>query len=81
MYRKSIFLGLVTSVALFSCRPVLAETLQESVSMALAAHPSVEAALAGKDIAKENKKEARSGLFPTVSAGASVGRILSLIHI
>lgn len=77
MYKKIMFLGLLTSVTLWPMGSVSAETLQQSVTQALAAHPSVEAALASKEIAVQDKREARSDLFPTVSAGTSIGRIYS----
>ena len=77
MYRKLTRFGFVTSMALCLIRPAFAETLQQSVMQALSAHPSVEAALANKEIAIQDKKEVRSNLFPVVSAGTSVGRIYS----
>lgn len=75
MYKKIVFFGFVVSTALCLSKPVVAETLQESIRQALAAHPSVAAALASKDVAVANKKEARSDLFPVISAGTTVGRI------
>ena len=66
---------LMASTALLPIRPVSAETLRQSVDQALIAHPSVEAALAGKVVAKENKKEARSGLFPQLSTSLTAGRM------
>ena len=65
----------MASTMLWSCRSAFSETLQESVALTLAAHPSIEAALAGKDVARQTKEEARSDLFPIVSAGTSIGRI------
>lgn len=52
-----------------------AETLQEAVGQALNAHPSIEAALQAREIARETKREQRSGYFPEISANASGGRI------
>ncbi len=69
--------GLLSLMVLWPIKPISAETLQQSVMQALAAHPSVEAALANKEIAIQDKKEARSDLFPIISAGTSVGRIHS----
>ncbi len=65
----------MASTALLVIKPVAAETLRQTVDQALAVHPSVEAALAGKVIAKEDRLEARSGLFPELSANLSAGRI------
>ena len=75
MYKRTMLMALLTSAVFVVARPVSAETLKQSVEQALAAHPGVEAALAGKVIAKEDYLEARSGLFPDISANTSGGRI------
>lgn len=73
--KHHVLLALVVSTALATFSPAFAETLQDSVDNALLAHPSVEAALAGKVIAKEDHLEARSGLYPRLSANLTIGRI------
>lgn len=66
---------LLASSAILSISPVCAETIQESISQALATHPSVDVGQAGKFVAEEDRLEARSGLFPTVGTSLSAGRI------
>lgn len=73
MYKKILLLGFMTSTGLGLCHAAKAETLRESVMMALNAHPSVEAAMAKKEIAEQTRKEARSDLFPYVTAGTNFG--------
>lgn len=73
---KSRFLiALMASTAFLVIKPASAETLRQTVDQALSAHPSIEAALAGKVVAKETHLEARSSLFPELTANASTGRI------
>lgn len=61
---------------MFLCvQSVRAETLRESVDKALAAHPSIEAALAQKVVAKEDVKQTQSGLFPEFSTNLTAGRV------
>lgn len=66
---------MLASVSLLAAKTACAETVQETVDQALTAHPSIEAALAQKVIAKEEFTETRSGLFPQVSTNASAGRV------
>ena len=73
--QRSILIALVVSTAILPFRSGVAETIRDSVNQALGAHPSVEAALAGKVIAKEEYKETKSGLYPELSANVSAGRI------
>lgn len=73
--KRSIFIALVVSTAIFPFRVGHAETIRDSVNQALAAHPSVEAALASKVVAKEEYKETKSGLYPELSARLSAGRV------
>lgn len=68
-------IGFMASTALSCAQPAFAETLQETVLKALSAHPSVEVALAGKNVAEQTKQEARSALYPVVSAATSLGGI------
>lgn len=75
MRRCTVLAVLMASAAFFVVGPAIAETLKQSVEQALAAHPSVDVALAGKVIAKEDHHEVRSGLFPDFSASTSGGRI------
>lgn len=73
--KYSLFITLLASTAVISLASARSETLRESVDQAIAAHPSIESALAGREITKEDRLEARSGLFPTISANTSAGRI------
>lgn len=73
--KRHLIITLMASAAILVTNPVLAETLRQTVDQALVAHPSVEAALAAKVVAKEEHLETRSGLFPQLSASASAGRI------
>jgi adhesin transport system outer membrane protein len=77
MIKRSLVITLMASATLLPFRFAVAETLTESVQQALAMHPSVEAAQAGQDIAEQNRREARSNLFPELSANVSAGRIFS----
>ncbi|MCI5059592.1 MAG: TolC family protein [Alphaproteobacteria bacterium] len=79
MKNSSLFMVLMASTVITVAAPVpaRAETLGESIDMAIASHPSVDTALAGKVIAKEEYAETRSGLFPELSANLSGGRIYS----
>ncbi len=72
---KRIFIALPLMAAAFLPNFSYAETLKESVGLALAAHPSIETAVAQKKISEEDKAEARSGYFPELSANATAGRI------
>jgi len=73
--KRSILIALVISSAFLTFSPAGAETIKDSVDLALKAHPSLEAALAVKVIAKEEYKETKSGLYPEFSANLSAGRI------
>ena len=75
MNKKLLLLSVFTVLGCGMSNLSHATTIQESVSNAIASHPSVETALAGKVIAKENRKEAVSGYFPQISAAATAGRI------
>ncbi len=77
MNKKFVVLSLLASVAIFPFRHSMAETLQETVQQALVAHPSIEAAQANKNILEEDRKEARSGLFPELSTSVSAGRVFA----
>jgi len=54
-----------------------AETLSQAVQSALETHPSVEAALAGKEIAAQDLREQQSGYFPELNASATGGRMFA----
>lgn len=71
----ALLFALLASTALLSARVSCAETLRDSVDQALAAHPSIESALAQKVVAKEDVHQTRSGLFPEVSTNVTAGRI------
>ena len=77
MKKNTLLFAVLASTAILTVNVTHAETLKESVDQALAAHPSVETALAQKVVAQEEYKESRSGLFPEISANASAGRLYS----
>lgn len=52
-----------------------AESLHAAIGDALNQHPSIQAALAGRDAARESGREARSGYFPEINVNAATGRI------
>lgn len=52
-----------------------AQSLRESLVMALENHPSVESAMAAVDISNQERREEFSGYFPEVSINANAGRI------
>jgi adhesin transport system outer membrane protein len=74
--RPTIFKALLLGSCLVMIpRLGLAETLQQAASRALETHPSVTAALAGVDMALQERKAEASGYFPTVSLSTTAGRI------
>ena len=73
MYKKFLLYSCATILSFGVCQGASSETLKESVLQALETHPSVEAALKGRDAASATRKEAKSDLFPTLSAETSVG--------
>lgn len=74
---KKILLPALLSGLLCSASfvPLSAETLDEAIVYAVANHPSVKAADAGRDAAFETVREQRAAYFPDVSLGAAAGRI------
>ena len=52
-----------------------AETLHDAVGDALNQHPSVLAALAGRDVAKAERREAASPFYPELNVSAATGRV------
>lgn len=52
-----------------------AEGLGQAVEYALNQHPSVRAALAGRDVTSEELRETRSAYFPEISVNAATGRV------
>lgn len=52
-----------------------AETLDQAVQQALQNHPSVTTAKVGTSIAEQQKREERSGYFPTIGISGQGGRI------
>jgi len=52
-----------------------AETLEQAVQMTLSSHPSIDTAKVGSSVAEEQKREERSGYFPTVGISGQTGRI------
>lgn len=64
-------------VAMMLTMPITAraETLALAIGDALNQHPSVQAALAGRDAVREEGREARSGFYPELNINAATGRI------
>ncbi len=52
-----------------------AETLEQAVGDALNQHPSVQAALAGRDLVREERHEATSAFYPAVNVNGATGRV------
>ncbi len=52
-----------------------AEGLGQAVEYALNQHPSIRAALAGRDVTSGELRETRSGYFPEISVNAATGRV------
>ena len=77
MIKRSFVLTLMASSLLSPLSSVRAETLRDSVQQALETHPAIEAAQIGEEIAKQDFKEARSGLFPEIEASLSAGRVFA----
>jgi len=73
--KKALLLSCCSLVLGGFSMPVFAETLQESVALALSSHPSIDVASAAREVANETKREQRSGYFPEINASASAGRI------
>src|SRR5688500_6902625 len=72
----SFLLACAGCVALFNgSSPANAETLDKVVAYALNAHPGIESALAGRDVAREEEREKKSGFYPEVSVNAATGRV------
>lgn len=75
-FRKFLYPALLIGVAAFM--PVTdlhAETLDQAVQQALQNHPSVTTAKVGTSIAEQQKREERSGYFPTIGISGQGGRI------
>jgi len=60
MYKKVLLYSCATILSFGVCQGASSETLKESVLQALETHPSVEAALRGRDAASATRKEAKS---------------------
>lgn len=73
------FSSLLLCTAIMSIFPLVqnagAETLDHAVGDALNQHPSVQAALAGRDIVREEKKETGSAFYPEVNVNGASGRV------
>ncbi len=74
MFRKTLFLTSSLFVAL-SAGAASAQTLEQTLGMALANHPQVESAKAAVDTSKQDIREQKSGYFPEVAVNATGGRI------
>ena len=76
-FHRSFLLACVAVCALASngISPAYAETLEKAVESSLNRHPSVVAALAGRNLAREERQESFSAFFPEVNVTAATGRI------
>lgn len=76
-FHRSILLACVAACGLMSCiaGQSHAETLGKAIEDSLNQHPSVIAALAGRNLAREERQESFSGFFPEVSVTAATGRV------
>ena len=75
--KKIAILSIVLLAGLSGPQEVVAQSLEEAVHAAVLNHPQIEQAKARLGAAEEEKFSARSGLFPTVSVGGTVGRLYS----
>lgn len=74
------FSSLLACAAIMSMVPMTthiasAETMEDAVVSAFNRHPSVMAALAGRDAADAEKSEAFAGYFPDININAATGRV------
>ncbi len=65
----------VVAITLTMSLTAHAETLNIAIGEALNQHPSVQAALAGRDAVREEGREARSGYYPELNINAATGRV------
>ena len=72
--RRSLLLTSVAVLTLIS-GTARAETLGAAVATALSEHPTVQAAVAERDLAKEQEREKYSDYFPQLNANAAAGRV------
>lgn len=75
MFKKVRLFALTAVISGFHVSYAHSTTIQDSVSQAISAHPSVSAALAGKVIAQEEYNEVWSDYLPQLSLGATGGRV------
>ncbi|MGB4107208.1 MAG: TolC family protein [Alphaproteobacteria bacterium] len=68
----ALFIGAIGFVPAANLR---AETLDQAVQATLQTHPSVTTAKVGSSVAEEQRREERSGYFPTVGISGQAGRI------
>lgn len=73
--RRSLLLTSVAVLTLISSANVRAETLESAVGTALVEHPTVQAAVAERDLAQEMEREKYSDYFPQLNANAAGGRV------
>lgn len=74
--RHSSLLTCVAVLALCISMPsAMAEPLEKAVVDALNYHPSVEAAIAGRDVSRDVEWEKRSPYYPEISVNAATGRV------
>lgn len=75
-FRKFLFPALLMGVAaIVPVTGLHAETLEQAVQATLQNHPSVTTAKVGSSLAEEQKREERSGYFPTIGITGQGGRI------
>lgn len=72
-FKPSIFI-LPLAISMFSVS-AQAETMRDTIIDALTNHPSVQEAAAGKAVAEQGTREAKSGLYPEISVSATGGRV------
>ncbi len=67
--------GIASVLSVFAVLPARAETLGDAVQAALNHHPSVEAAIAGREAVRQERHEQFSKYFPELKANAAAGRV------
>ncbi len=75
MYIRKSVLAFCLSTALVLPHLAQAETLSESVVMALSSHPSIQSGKASKDAAGDAVREQKAAFFPTLSMSGKAGRV------
>lgn len=75
MRRSLLLLSAAVSTLILCSGSLRAESLDEAVENALNDHPTVQAAMAERDLAQQQEREKYSDYFPQLNASAAAGRV------